>query len=80
MSVTVILSMENIPITVRDYTFGVTSCIIAITTIYLAFASLLNSIAEKPIVYVGPEVISGYNIKILFHFLYDYMIVFFKSI
>ena len=63
MSVTVILSMENIPITVRDYTFGVTSCIIAITTIYLAFASLLNSIAEKPIVYVGPEVISADKFK-----------------
>lgn len=60
------LSLEHIPEVARTYTFGITSAVIGIASIYISVAHLLNSIAEKEIVFVGPEVVSSDRMKELF--------------
>lgn len=60
---TVVLSIEHIPIFVSNYTFGVLAGVNVSIIAYLSVASLLNSIAEKPIVFIGPEVVSAVKVK-----------------
>ncbi|OWF46191.1 uncharacterized protein LOC110456034 [Mizuhopecten yessoensis] len=61
-----ILSVEHIPGSVRNYTFGVSSAILALVSIYISIAHLLNSLAEKSIVYVGPEIIAAEKLQCAF--------------
>ncbi|XP_069127556.1 uncharacterized protein [Argopecten irradians] len=63
MTVIAILSVEHIPGSVRNYTFGVSSAVLALASVYLAIAHLLNSLAEKAVVYVGPEIIAAEKLQ-----------------
>lgn len=66
LTVVAILSVESIPGSVRNYTFGVSSAVLAVTSMYVSVAHLVNSVAEKAIVYVGPEIITAEKLKKLF--------------
>ncbi|XP_033737263.1 uncharacterized protein LOC117325261 [Pecten maximus] len=59
LTIIAILSVEHIPGSARNYTFGVSSAVLALVSIYISIAHLLNSVAEKAVVYVGPEIIAA---------------------
>lgn len=65
-SIITILSLGHIPPEIYNYTFGVTCALMALATVYVSFAHLVNSIAEKPVVFVGQEVISEEKLKTVF--------------
>ena len=52
------LGYEFIPITVSNYTFGVANVLLFLVSAYAGFSSLVNSIAEKPVIPVGWEIVS----------------------
>jgi succinate-acetate transporter protein len=58
LTLTAILSVEHIPISVQSYTFGVSAVLSWIMTVYISTAHLLNSCAEKPVLYIGSELVS----------------------
>ncbi|KAK3090557.1 hypothetical protein FSP39_012668 [Pinctada imbricata] len=57
-----ILSLDFIELDVLKYTFGISSAFFCFASLYISTASLLNSIAEKPVLFVGREVISQQKI------------------
>lgn len=58
LTLTAVLSVEHIPISVQSYTFGVSAILCWVMAVYISTAHLLNSCAEKPVLYVGPELVS----------------------
>jgi len=63
LTITAVLSLEHIPSHTHHYTFGIASAVFGVCSLYLSVAYLLNSIAEKTVVYVGPEVLSLERLK-----------------
>ena len=63
LSIVSVLSMDLIVDDIKKYTFSVSSGVFCLVTLYVATASLLNSIAEKPVFYVGNEIISATRIR-----------------
>lgn len=56
LTVTSILSMEHIPLSIQNYTFGLSAILIWLFTVYLSTAHLLNACAEKPVLPLGSEI------------------------
>lgn len=52
-----ILSVDHIPIFAHNFTFGVCASIVALLSLYVGMAALENSVAEKPVMYIGAEFI-----------------------
>ncbi|GAB1605690.1 uncharacterized protein LOC115219664 [Argonauta hians] len=65
-TLTIILSLDHIPRHVYNFTFGVPCCVIALFSLYMALSYLINSIAEKTVVYVGAEVYDVDKMRRLF--------------
>lgn len=57
-TIMVILSLEHIPRDVSNFTFGVPCAIVAVMSMYVSMAHLVNSVAEKTVMYVGGEVVT----------------------
>ena len=53
-----ILSVEQLPVAAHDITFGVTSSVTCLLSVYVGMSALENSIAEKPVMYIGQELVS----------------------
>ncbi|ESO94487.1 hypothetical protein LOTGIDRAFT_118446 [Lottia gigantea] len=70
-TITSILSVEQIPTSVHNYTFGVSAAILALASMYVAMAHLANSIAEKPIMFLGLEIITQENLTSFFKRIFD---------
>ena len=51
----VILSLDHIPRPVYNFTFGVPCCFVAFFSLFVSMSYLINSIAEKTIMYIGAE-------------------------
>lgn len=51
----VILSLDHIPRTVYNFTFGISCCFVAFFSLFMSMSYLINSIAEKTVIYVGLE-------------------------
>ncbi|XP_050402019.1 uncharacterized protein LOC126818590 [Patella vulgata] len=62
-----VLSVEQIPVAVHNYTFGVSAAVVAITSLYVAMAHLANSIAEKSIMFLGLEAVTAERLTQLFN-------------
>ncbi|XP_061181070.1 uncharacterized protein LOC133189688 [Saccostrea echinata] len=55
---TSVLSVDHIPQSIQYYTFGISAILLWIFTVYISTAFLLNSCAEKPVLFVGSELVS----------------------
>lgn len=64
--VMLLLSVAHIPINVYNFTFGIPCAIIAIVSLYIALATLVNSIAEKAVMYTGSEVVTQVSLRSYF--------------
>ncbi|XP_076441113.1 uncharacterized protein LOC143280362 [Babylonia areolata] len=53
-----ILSVDHIPEWAHHFTLGISAVPLALLSLYLGTAHLLNSIAEKPIVWLGAELVN----------------------
>lgn len=53
-----ILSVDHIPVFAHNFTFGVPACLLALASLYLGMAHLENSIAEKPVMWLGSELVN----------------------
>ncbi|XP_014769501.2 uncharacterized protein LOC106868648 [Octopus bimaculoides] len=62
----IVLSLDHIPIPVYNFTFGVPCCLIAIFSLFMSTSYLINSIAEKTVLYVGAEVCDVEKLRRLF--------------
>lgn len=58
LTLTSVLSVEHIPETTRNYTFGVSAILVWLFTMYISTAHLLNSCAEKPVLPLGSEIVT----------------------
>ncbi|XP_062578487.1 uncharacterized protein LOC134240411 [Saccostrea cucullata] len=58
LTLTSVLSVEHIPQSIQYYTFGISALLLWIFTVYISTAFLLNSCAEKPVLFVGSELVS----------------------
>jgi hypothetical protein len=52
-----ILSVDHIPIFAHNFSFGVPSILLALASLYVGMAHLENSIAEKPVMWLGSELV-----------------------
>lgn len=53
-----VCAFEYIPQESRGYTMAAASCLVILASFYASLASLFNSIAEKPVIPIGTELIS----------------------
>ncbi|CAG5129650.1 unnamed protein product [Candidula unifasciata] len=60
------LSVDHIPVSAHNFTFGVTAAITAVLSLYVGMSALENSIAEKAVMYIGAEVVHYDKLKNFF--------------
>lgn len=65
------MSVDNIPINAHNFTFGVPAVILALTSLYLGMAHLENSIAEKPVMWLGGELLHEAKLEDFFNGIFD---------
>ena len=53
-----VLSVEHIPVWAHNFTFGVPAAVLALVSLYVGMAHLENSIAEKPVMWLGSELVN----------------------
>ncbi|XP_025110285.1 uncharacterized protein LOC112573854 isoform X1 [Pomacea canaliculata] len=56
--VVAIMSVDHIPVFAHNFTFGVPTAVLAIVSTYVGMAHLENSIAEKPVMWLGSELVN----------------------
>ncbi|BFY99298.1 hypothetical protein BsWGS_02338 [Bradybaena similaris] len=61
-----ILSVDHIPVSAHNFTFGVTAAITAVLSLYVGMSALENSIAEKAVMYIGAEMVHYDKLKTFF--------------
>lgn len=52
------MSVDHIPVFAHNFTFGVPTAVLAIVSTYVGMAHLENSIAEKPVMWLGSELVN----------------------
>ena len=56
--VVAIMSVDHIPVFAHNFTFGVPAAVLALASLYVGMAHLENSIAEKPVMWLGSELVN----------------------
>ena len=56
--VVAILSVDHIPVFAHNFTLGVPAAVLALVSLYVGMAHLENSIAEKPVMWLGSELVN----------------------
>lgn len=64
--VVAIMSVDHIPVFAHNFTFGVPAAVLALASLYVGMAHLENSIAEKPVMWLGSELVNEVTLTKLF--------------
>lgn len=68
--VVAIMSVDHIPVFAHNFTFGVPAAVLALASLYVGMAHLENSIAEKPVMWLGSELVNEVTLTKLFEDLF----------
>ena len=60
------MSVDHIPVFAHNFTFGVPAAVLALASLYVGMAHLENSIAEKPVMWLGSELVNEVTLTKLF--------------
>ncbi|KAK7489509.1 hypothetical protein BaRGS_00019308 [Batillaria attramentaria] len=68
--VVAIMSVDHIPVFAHNFTFGVPAAVLALVSLYVGMAHLENSIAEKPVMWLGSELVNEVKLEEFFNKLF----------